>query len=243
MLKLIGTVLIPALFMFLPTLASAACRQALALGLDISGSVDEDEYRLQLDGLAGALLNKDVQAAFTAMPDAHVTLMIYEWAGLNTQRIIVNWTPIETIPTLQAIALKLRQTPRRPHAIETALGRAMQFGDQALASQPHCWRHTLDLSGDGQSNVGPRPRDARKAINLKTTINAIVVGEGSSEYVPDKDSEIGRLKSYFTAEVIHGPNAFVEAANGFKDFEAAMARKLLKELQTLAMGSLSPEHQ
>ena len=34
---------------------TAACRQALALGLDVSGSVDACEYRLQIDGLAQAL--------------------------------------------------------------------------------------------------------------------------------------------------------------------------------------------
>ena len=54
----------------LPFQAAAACRQALAIGLDISGSVDEAEYRLQLDGLASALLNPDVQKAFLAIPGA-----------------------------------------------------------------------------------------------------------------------------------------------------------------------------
>ncbi|WP_411890192.1 hypothetical protein [Yoonia sp. SDW83-1] len=32
--------------MLLPVTADAACRQALALGLDVSGSVDAAEYRL-----------------------------------------------------------------------------------------------------------------------------------------------------------------------------------------------------
>ena len=42
---------------------AAACRQALALGLDVSGSVDTDEYRLQLDGLAAALTSPEVVSA------------------------------------------------------------------------------------------------------------------------------------------------------------------------------------
>ena len=41
----------------------AECRQALALGLDVSGSVDAREYRLQLDGVAGALDDPAVRAA------------------------------------------------------------------------------------------------------------------------------------------------------------------------------------
>ena len=48
----------------------ADCRQALALGLDVSGSVDALEYRLQLDGVAGALLDPEVIGAFLAFPDA-----------------------------------------------------------------------------------------------------------------------------------------------------------------------------
>ena len=43
--------------------ADAACRQALALGLDVSGSVDEAEYQLQLQGLAAALIRDDVRAS------------------------------------------------------------------------------------------------------------------------------------------------------------------------------------
>ena len=35
--------------------AAAFCRQALALGLDVSSSVDEGEYTAQIEGLAQAL--------------------------------------------------------------------------------------------------------------------------------------------------------------------------------------------
>ena len=51
------------------------------------------------------------------------------------------------------------------------------------------------------------------------------------------------MTAYFESEVIHGPDAFVEAAIGFEDFENAMARKLLKELETLAVGQLFPDGQ
>ncbi|WP_336247087.1 DUF1194 domain-containing protein [Octadecabacter dasysiphoniae] len=48
------------------------CRQALALGLDVSGSVDRREYRLQLDGLADALGHPDVVDALLSQMDAPV---------------------------------------------------------------------------------------------------------------------------------------------------------------------------
>ena len=57
-----------------PGLAQSSCRQALALGLDVSGSVDTFEYRLQIDGLAGALLRPEVQQAFLTFPAAPATV-------------------------------------------------------------------------------------------------------------------------------------------------------------------------
>ncbi|MEM7581568.1 MAG: DUF1194 domain-containing protein, partial [Cyanobacteria bacterium P01_A01_bin.80] len=47
------------------------------LGLDVSGSVDATEYRLQLDGVARALLDDGVADAFMIMPDAPVRLMVF----------------------------------------------------------------------------------------------------------------------------------------------------------------------
>ncbi len=48
--------------------AQAACRQALAMGLDVSGSVDAEEYQLQLKGLATALTSPDVTSSILTMP-------------------------------------------------------------------------------------------------------------------------------------------------------------------------------
>ena len=54
----IDTVKVLVLIMALSVCATtaSACRLALALGLDVSGSVDASEYRLQLNGLSTALL-------------------------------------------------------------------------------------------------------------------------------------------------------------------------------------------
>ncbi len=43
------------------------------------------------------------------------------------------------------------------------------------------------------------------------------------------DRTVAELSAHYRAEVIHGPGAFVEVARGYKDFEAAMRRKLLRE--------------
>ncbi len=208
--------------------AEAGCRQALALGLDVSGSVDAREYRLQLDGLAGALEDPEVVAAFLAMPEVPVALAVFEWSGPGAQRLVVPWQSVVGPADVAEIAARLRGTARMPMERSTAIGAAKGFGAALLGQQAGCWRRVLDLSGDGLSNTGPRPQDVRPG---GITINGLVIG--ASE---DADG-IGALASYYRAYVIAGPEAFVETALGFEAFEAAMVRKLKRELQVLAVSA------
>ncbi|TYB82438.1 DUF1194 domain-containing protein [Maritimibacter fusiformis] len=210
------------------------CRQALALALDVSGSVDAEEYRLQLDGLAAALTDPQVVEAFVAGAAAPVRLMVYEWSGPAHQRVILGWTEVADAPALSAIATTLRSTVRVPAAPSTALGTAMAVGAGFLSGQPDCWTRTLDISGDGTSNTGPRPQDIGHLASLaEITVNALAIGVGERQTL----STTGDLVEYFRQNVIRGPGAFVEHAAGFADFEAAMVRKLLRETRGLAIGA------
>jgi hypothetical protein len=212
--------------------ADAACRQALALGLDVSGSVDAREYRLQINGLAAALDNIAVRDALLSSPGAPVSVMVYEWSGPSDQAVIVPWAVIEDAATLDGFIETLLQTTRRDVSPGTALGTTITLGAQYLDQQPACWKRTLDISGDGMSNLGPRPRDVKDAIGARgITVNALVIAA-----TPQLEGDA--LASYFRAEVITGPDAFVETAVGFDDYEAAMTRKLLRELEVLAVSEL-----
>ena len=133
----------------------AQCRQALALGLDVSGSVDAREYRLQLDGVARALLDDTVAEAFLIIPDAPVRLMVFEWSARLHQRQIIEWTDIRSRDDLARVAERLLTT--RAANVEnpsTAIGAAMLYGVKELQAQEECWQKTLDISGDGPANIG-----------------------------------------------------------------------------------------
>ncbi len=214
-----------------PPPAGAECRQALAMGLDVSGSVDSHEYRLQLDGLAAALMHPDVVDVLLAMPAAPVRLAIYEWSGPQDQRLIQPWVEIDNATTLEAVAARLVATRRSPAGPSTALGIGLKFGAALLAQQQQCWKRTLDISGDGRSNTGPRPQDVIGfSLFEAITVNALVIGQGGEDR--------GDLSAYFKSRVIHGPDAFVEQADRFGDYEQAMVRKLLRELQGMALSEL-----
>ncbi|MGJ8546970.1 MAG: DUF1194 domain-containing protein [Sulfitobacter sp.] len=221
---------------------AAQCRQALALGLDVSGSVDAREYRLQLDGLALALLRPDVRAALLDLPDAPLRILVYEWSGPGDERLLLPWTEITGPAALEALAETLRQTRRVPSTPGTALGGAMALGAAYLAQQPGCWQHTLDISGDGKSNLGPRPREVREVLEARAppalTLNALVIGALRPPAGAIGLDAIGDLSDYFTQEVIFGPGAFVITAQGFDDYANAMATKLLRETDGLQVSQL-----
>lgn len=212
--------------------AAAACRQALALGLDVSGSVDKWEYRLQMDGLAAALTDPEVQAAFLVLPDAPVRLMIYEWSGQDHQRVLVGWTDIRDPGQPARIAAVLRNTGSVPvPAPSTAIGAAMMFGIKALRRQADCEHKTLDISGDGPANMGRHPRDIPATETAGIIINGLVIGPQARSNTTKNLQNVKSLLGYYRAFVLRGPGSFAEAALDYADFEEAMRRKLIRELR------------
>lgn len=217
--------------------AQAQCRQALMLALDVSGSVDRREYRLQLDGLANALRDPQVAAAFAAMPDAPVRLSIMEWSGPAFQRIVLPWTDVTGPSVLDRIVARLHGTARVEADLSTAIGSALLRAGAEVRAQGDCWRRVIDISGDGKSNVGPLPGSIRQPLD-GVTVNGLVIGDAVPTATEGRSPEIGELVAYYRAYVLRGDAAFVETAAGFEAFEDAMVRKLLRELQVLAVSEV-----
>lgn len=212
------------------------CRQALALALDVSGSVDAREYRLQLDGLAAALSDPEVHAALLSGPDAPVSLFVFEWSDAADQRVLVDWVYLADAAVLQRTANQLRAVRRAPAGVSTALGAALATGAHRLAQMDHCWVRTLDVSADGTSNTGPRPQDVTGLAALdEITINALVILPPPGTTSPAQDA---KLLAYFDELVIRGSGAFRESARGYDDYARAMKRKLLREIEAMAIGAI-----
>lgn len=219
--------------------AEAACRLALALALDVSGSVDGDEYRLQMAGLSEALGDPDVEAALFALPDAPVALAVYEWSSSRYQRVIQDWVVISQRPDLNALRARLLNWSRIPAPEATGLGAALEFGGAMLLRAPVCWDRTLDVSGDGKNNDWPDPELARARGPLGgMRINALVIADDNGAGGERGHLGAAELSAYFKARVIQGEDAFVEIALGFEDYAEAMRRKLLRELKTRPVGTL-----
>ena len=80
---------------------AAACDLALVLAVDVSGSVDPQEYRLQMDGLASALRDGIVAEALLSH-QAMVTLI--QWTGSSRQRQTLPWTAMTTFDAIERFA-------------------------------------------------------------------------------------------------------------------------------------------
>lgn len=201
--------------------AAQGCRQALILGLDVSLSVDTDDFRLQREGLAAALTDEAVVQGMIAPGGGHVELAIFEWTSTFNQTLLVDWTVIDNTANLRAIANDLRRLPQGMRSGRTAIGAAMLYARDALASRTHCLNWTVDLSGDGPNNTGPFPQDVRaELLAAGITLNALVI----------EDDAFPGLPEYFRVQVIAGPGAFVERVDSFANYERAMKRKLLREV-------------
>ncbi len=217
--------------------AQANCRQALILALDVSGSVDGREYRLQTDGLARALQDPDVVEALLQFPDAPVSLAVFEWSSSKYQQLILDWTLIEGPGDIALIAGRLRSWERRPTPKATAIGSAMLYAAELFEAGLACWRMTLDVSGDGKNNNWPLPQDVRtEGILAGVTINGLVIGQDKLDYADETAVHVGELSAYYASNVAQGEDAFVEVALGYGDYAEAMTKKLLRELESPAIG-------
>ena len=220
--------LLPALCLGLP--AAADCRLALALAVDVSRSIDSQDYVIQTEGLARALEDREVRAAIFGA-EGQVALAIYYWSGRGYQDRVQDWVILDDPKALDAAIWEVRRTPRPAAPLATALGDALSYGLDLMSDAPDCERRVIDVAGDGRNNDGISvARTYEREDFTGITVNGLAVGEHEAD-----------ILHYYAGEVIRGPGAFVELAPRQQDYPDALRRKLLRELQGPMIGGLSAD--
>ncbi|GAA6159360.1 DUF1194 domain-containing protein [Ruegeria sp. HU-ET01832] len=200
-----------------------ACDLALALAVDVSGSVDSSEYRIQMDGLASGLRDPIVSEALVR---GQARLMLVQWTGASRQKITIPWTNIDSFETLDRFADQVAAGPRVWRNFSTAIGEALEMTLSSFDEVATCKRHLIDISGDGTSNEGVEPSEIHEVLRSQgVTVNAIAIEESE----PD-------LTAYFFENVIVGEGAFVVSAAGFEDYPERIRKKLLREVTQQTAG-------
>ena len=203
----------------------------LALGIDISRSIDPDEARLQRDGYIAAFRHPKVHRAIRSGMLGRIAVAYYEWSGYE-RRIVANWTAMGDAAEAGAFADALaRDLP--DVGTRTGISAAIEFGAQLFErSGFEGVRRVIDLSGDGPNNWGEPVTVARdRAVARKITVNGLPI-------MNDRPSFSGRpplpnLDLYYRDCVIGGPRAFIVVAGNFEDFGRAVLRKLILEIAGL----------
>ena len=201
----------------------------LVLAVDVSGSVDKEEGKLQRMGYVNAFRSPSVLRAIQSGRHKSIAVTYMKWAGFDSQRIVVGWKRIHDRASAEAFAYLLSQAPVGvgPYtsisgAIEFALP---LFENNGFSSE----RRTIDISGDGPNNSGDYVTNARdRAVRAGVTINGLPI-------VNNRPSPWGRmpmpnLDLYYRKCVIGGRRSFLVVANDFKSFGRAIRRKLILEI-------------
>ncbi len=193
-----------------------ACDLALVLAVDVSGSVDSEEYRLQMDGLAAGLRDGIVTEALV---DQRARVTLVQWSGVSRQVQSLPWTDIASARDVAALAEDIATSPRQWRNYSTAVGEALAMSIDLFRQVPDCKRLVVDVSGDGVSNEGPLPEVFHPLLDAQDiVVNALAIE------TDDED-----LTAWFFENLIHGEGAFVITAAGFEDYPAQIRRKLQRE--------------
>jgi len=193
---------------------------ALCLSMDVSASVDFDEFALMAGGTAAALRDPSVLAAATSGPRRAAALSLVLWSGVGAQDVALPWTRLDGPDSVAAIAEAIENAPRLPRPGATALGEGMAAGLALLGAFPgDAARYVMDVSGDGRHNQGRAPGPVRDlAVQAGITINALAILNEE----PD-------LLEHYAEEVIGGPGSFAMSCADYPDFTDAILRKLRRE--------------
>ena len=200
----------------------------LVLAVDVSYSMDLDELALQRDGYVKAVTSPEFLNALKLGPNGRVAIAYVEWAGMDEQKLVVDWTFIGGPGDAQRFAAAIRNAPLR-RVYRTSISGAMEYSAGLIEHNAiKGLRRVIDISGDGTNNQGPLVDATRDSVvGRGITINGLplMLKEPAGSML-----DIGQLDIYYEDCVIGGPGAFVIPVRGTHEFADAIKTKLVMEI-------------
>jgi hypothetical protein len=206
--------------------AGEAVDLEIVLAVDASGSVDEAEWRLQMDGIAAAFRDEAVQAAILGGPSGAIAAALVVWADATLPKQESDWAVLDGPAAIEGFARTVEQLPRKVGG-GTGIGDGLAIAlDMIRYNGIESPRQVVDVSGDGKETP---PRDeiailigqARGIAQQRgVTVNGLAILADEPE-----------LARWYRNNVIAGPSSFVMTAADYGDFARAMREKLLREIE------------
>jgi hypothetical protein len=193
----------------------------LVLAVDVSSSVDEEEYQLQIRGVGAAFRHPDIIAAIESTGGNGIAVAMVQWSDNEEQALVGGWHIIKDASDAAEYARIIRRAPRIIAGGQTSIAGALTFSiEQINNNNIDSSRKVIDVSGDGRANNGVHPMKIRDiALEQNITINGLVI-----------INEEPFLDGYFERGVIGGRGGFVMIAEDYRDYAAMILQKLLREI-------------
>lgn len=199
----------------------------IVTGLDLSGSIDAPEARLQVDGIAMAIRSPEIMAAIRRGNHGRIGFAVFLWAD-GSYPALVSWrligSPEDALAVSEEVVERMQAILGSDRVMNlgalTDLSGAIDHGGEMLRSAPFATNHrTINIVGNGVDNVGEGASSARdRMVAQGVTINGVALGHDRA------------ILEYFRREVIGGETAFVLAANDPHTLVDVLARKFVTEI-------------
>ncbi|MFT5539209.1 MAG: hypothetical protein ACI82H_000726 [Alphaproteobacteria bacterium] len=217
-----------------PARAAEKVDLELVIATDMSYSIDEEEARLQREGVAAAFLSRGVIQAIRNGTHGRIAAAYIDFASTPYNVVVADWHVIRDRASANTFAEKLLKAPSNTGR-HTSISSGMDMAAEMIQKNAFDGtRGVIDVSGDGPNNYERRVDIARDQIVAQgITINGLAIMNETDKhrsryYLPDLDR-------YFEGCVIGGRGAFMLAATGFRDFARAMKKKLVLEIAGRAL--------
>jgi hypothetical protein len=199
----------------------------LVLAADGSGSIDDEELRLQREGYARAVAHPRVLSAIKSGFLGKIAIVFVEWGGPESQHTIVDWTIVDGPETAAAFGEKLVAAPRAAISYNS-ISNAIAYSQNLIETNDYAGlRRIIDVSADA-GNIGGMPLALARAQALSAgiTINGLAISRPGST----RPLRIIPLEVEFARDIVGGPGAFVVTVDETISFADAVIKKLVLEI-------------
>ena len=203
----------------------------LVLAIDLSSSVDQNEWELQAIGIAEAFRNPSLIETIQSSAPNGIAVAVVQWSSNNSQSLAVDWTLVTDAASGRALSRKIKHMPRMVGGGQTGIHGAIDFSIRQFKNSSYTsWKKVIDISGDGQANSGSGPGQMRdQAVADGVIINGLAI-----------INEEPYVDRYFRDKVIGGAGAFLMLAEDYDDFATSILRKLIREIGPPLASPLQP---
>ncbi|MEQ8333295.1 DUF1194 domain-containing protein [Nisaea sp.] len=194
----------------------------LVLAIDCSSSVNDEEFALQVAGMANAFRDPMIQDAIQNGTEGAIGISVIQWSSERFQKVAIGWRVLRGPADADRLASEIEAMPRTIGTGATSIANALLFAANSFnGNGMEGYRRVIDMSADGENNQGLEIHVARAQVLARgITINGLAIR-----------NEFPNLDIYFEDRVIGGDRAFIEVAKDYADYRNAIFRKLFRELR------------